>query len=310
MDAAGPVDAVHDLKITSSLRQSLNRLRFRAATTVFSAAGRIALFDPPESWHPIFLLGCGRSGTTITGTLLAEHPDVLYLNEPRHIWRASDPRTDIWHPNVRSRAAKLALDERDVDPTLARRCRRAFYVRQLVSRRANLIEKLPINNFRIGYLRRSFPNARYVHIVRHGLEVAYSMARLPNWFNGNEDFRWDSLVTMAQASGIDSRFLAACHHPIERGLIEWTLSVETALKDLSDLDQNYVFTMRYEDLISDPLASLQQLHSHLRLSPDPDSVARAGTRVMRVNPDASELKLPASVHERTTQLLTRLGYKV
>jgi hypothetical protein len=295
--------------MTSKLRRSLNRLRYRAATTVFSAAGRIALFDPPDSWHPIFLLGCGRSGTTITGTLLAEHPDVLYLNEPRHIWRASDPRTDIWHPNVRSRAAQMAMDESDFDPTLARRCRRAFYARQLVSRRATLIEKLPVNNFRIGYMRLSFPKARYVHIVRHGLEVAHSMARIPNWFDANEGFRWESLVTMAQASGIDSEFLAACHHPIERGLIEWTLSVETALEDLSGLDQNDVFTMRYEDLISNPLASLQQLHSHLRLSPDPNSVARAGMRVKRVHPDASDLKLPATVHERTTQLLTRLGYK-
>jgi hypothetical protein len=136
------------------------------------------------------------------------------------------------------------------------------------------------------------------------------MARISKWFDSNEGFRWESLVTMAQASGIDSQFLAACHDPIERGLIEWTLSVETALKDLSDLDQNDVFTMRYEDLISNPLASLQQLHSHLRLSPDPDSVTRAGTQVKRVHPEASELKLPARVHERTTQLLTRLGYKV
>jgi Sulfotransferase family len=296
--------------MTVNLRRSINQLRFRAATTVYSAVGRIAWFDPPDSWCPVFLVGCGRSGTTITGTLLAEHPDVLYLYEPRHIWRASDPRTDFWHPNARSRAARMALDEKDVDPTLARRCRRAFYARQLVSRRAILVEKLPVNNFRIGYLREIFPNARYVHIVRHGLEVAHSMARIPRWFTANDGFRWESLVTMARASGIDSGFLAACHHPVERGLIEWTLSVETALEDLSDLDQSSVFTMRYEDLIANPLASLQQLHSHLRLSPDPDSLTRAETRVRRVHPDASELKLPASVHERTTHLLTRLGYRV
>jgi hypothetical protein len=136
------------------------------------------------------------------------------------------------------------------------------------------------------------------------------MARIPNWFSTNDGFRWESLMTMARASGIDSAFLAACRDPIERGLIEWTLSVETALEDLSDLDQSSVFTMRYEDLIANPLASLEQLHSHLRLSPDPDSVARAGKRVSRVHPEASELKLPASVHDRTTQLLTRLGYAV
>jgi hypothetical protein len=30
--------------------------------------------------HPIFIIGCGRSGTTIFGTALSRHKDITYLN--------------------------------------------------------------------------------------------------------------------------------------------------------------------------------------------------------------------------------------
>ncbi|MBN1225030.1 MAG: sulfotransferase [Candidatus Aminicenantes bacterium] len=38
-----------------------------------------------------------------------------------------------------------------------------------------LIEKLPINNFRLNLILRIFPDARFIHIYRNGLEVARSM---------------------------------------------------------------------------------------------------------------------------------------
>lgn len=34
---------------------------------------------------PIILLGCARSGTTLLGSILEQHPDVAYWVEPRPI---------------------------------------------------------------------------------------------------------------------------------------------------------------------------------------------------------------------------------
>ena len=46
--------------------------------------------------HPVFILGCMKSGTTILGRTLSCHPQVTYLNEPREIWFSCYPKSDIW----------------------------------------------------------------------------------------------------------------------------------------------------------------------------------------------------------------------
>src|SRR6516164_2657563 len=35
---------------------------------------------------PIFIIGCGRSGTTLLGELFAKHPELSYRYEPYHRW--------------------------------------------------------------------------------------------------------------------------------------------------------------------------------------------------------------------------------
>src|SRR5207245_1808623 len=65
-----------------------------------------------------------------------------------------------------------------------------------------LIEKLPINNFRIGYLARLHPRAKFVHLVRDGLEVARSIARRADsgrWYLGA---KWQLLTQHASDRGL------------------------------------------------------------------------------------------------------------
>src|SRR5215472_13413392 len=47
-----------------------------------------------EGTAPVFIIGCGRSGTSILGELFAMHPQVEYLYEPNARWAAVHPVTD------------------------------------------------------------------------------------------------------------------------------------------------------------------------------------------------------------------------
>ena len=40
-----------------------------------------------------------------------------------------------------------------------------------------LLEKLPINSFRLRFLKESFPEARYIYLTRNGLEVSKSIEK-------------------------------------------------------------------------------------------------------------------------------------
>ena len=99
--------------------------------------------------RPVFVIGCGRSGTTVLGQILGRHPRLAYLNEPRDIW-LYEPRTDIWSASAHARRGRLRLSADDVQPAAAARIRRAFAAEVRLQRAERLVEKLPINAFRVG----------------------------------------------------------------------------------------------------------------------------------------------------------------
>ena len=52
-----------------------------------SGVGAIAITPSPKVAKTIaFITGCGRSGTTILGSILAKHPHVSYLNDRFDLW--------------------------------------------------------------------------------------------------------------------------------------------------------------------------------------------------------------------------------
>lgn len=205
-------------------------------------------------FQPVFIIGCGRSGTTIFGTALSHHKEVTYLNEPRHLWFSAYPETDIWTTEAEARKGRLALTKNDTNSEKSTKLRSLFREELLKGSSQVLIEKLPINNFRLDFIHAIFPNARFIHIYRNGLEVARSIEKeceKGHWF-GAGDYKWNKLTEYELDKRGNSNLSSLCETFFDKGLLEWRLSTEAAVDFLSQLPKEKYFELKYDSLIDHP----------------------------------------------------------
>jgi CelD/BcsL family acetyltransferase involved in cellulose biosynthesis len=144
-----------------------------------------------------------------------------------------------------------------------------------------LVEKSPVNALRIGYLEALVPDARYVHIVRDGVEVARSIEKLASvtlrmtfrpplneWW-GVGDAKWAALEREGRAADYYPDEVGQLTSDAQRGAYEWLVSVSEVESWRSRLASRLV-ELRYQDLTDDPAGTLRKLMESLGLA-YPDS---------------------------------------
>lgn len=250
---------------------------------LFAAANGYALLPVRGVSRPVFILGCGRSGTTIFGTALSKHASITYLNEPRHLWFAAYPETDIWTARAAERQGRLALTAEDANQQKNDKLRRLFRFETILTNRPLLVEKLPINSFRLSFIHEIFPDARFIHIHRNAVEVARSIASQCEsglWF-ASHAYKWNELVRYAQARGETSTLPALCSNYFQMGLLEWRLSTEAIVKFLCGLRDDCYFEISYEQFIQAPVSVLEQIFAFLQIAHDADAVEFVRQEIIR-----------------------------
>lgn len=232
---------------------------------------------------PIIILGNTRSGTTVIQRVLAAHPDLTAWYEPRNLWQVADPG----RPHDE-------FDESDATDRAKRYIRRSFlrYQRQHDSRR--IIEKTPVNIFRIPYVRAIFPDATYLYVVRS-----------PFSFISSVELKWQRTVsTRGLLWRLRSTPITQLHHyvakylrqhfdkkvlrrkylsiwgPRYRGIAEdlarhdmltviarqWSIGSRKAEEDLAAFGDGEVLRLRYEDFVTDPVAHMERICRHVGVS--------------------------------------------
>ncbi len=153
--------------------------------------------------RPIFLLGCPRSGTTLLQLMLHSHPRIALPPESRFLLETYRRRLDfgdLRHPHNRAALARsivdrpqskfgdLGLDRERVlveitngPPTLGSAL--AIVLRAFADRfgKPRWGDKRPAYYQDVSALRRLFPRAQFVHIVRDGRDCVASLKRMPWW---------------------------------------------------------------------------------------------------------------------------------
>jgi hypothetical protein len=237
--------------------------------------------------RPIFIVGCGRSGTTIFGRCLGQHEDVGYLNEPRLLWKVAFPRSDISSRFAPRVGGSLVLGENDWNPAGARLLRFLFASELRRRRRTRLCEKTPGNEFRLGLISRVFPDAKYLWIVRDRRRVAQSIQKLADralhdfgWY-GFRDYKWHQLEKLVRELTPPSEMPRHSRSNLERGLIEWRMSIRYAEDFFRCHPQLPMLQIRYEHLTADPAGTMCTVSEFAELPHSPQLLRWAARHVNR-----------------------------
>jgi LPS sulfotransferase NodH len=267
----GVLDPIKPLARTLKLRALKRRAQRLARVPVEAERG-----EPEGLPPPAFIFACGRSGTTILGKLLAMHGEVAYLREPYHCWATIEPALDVTNLHARV-PPRLWWDGSEVTDAMRTRFARLILGERERSGRRVLIEKTPHNVYRIGLLEAlTGGRARYVHIVRDGVDVARSIQRLAanqpyrmawrpdyNQWWGSDELKWLRLAAEGPGRGhfTEGEVASLAEHQ-QRGAYEWLTSLEEADRWRATLGER-LLEITYRELTAEPRQTLERLASHV-----------------------------------------------
>jgi len=312
---AGPLSKVH--KLLDAQVRAKNLLELRRA-----AKGMVWTLTRPSMPDPVFVVGCSRSGTTITfETLQASGAYLSFGFEIPQLWNGlCGPHTNAWQSE-----AATADDARPKHRDAALR----FFYQRLGA--GQVLDKTCINTLRILYLHRLFPHAKFVFIHRDGRDNVSSM--MDGWRHGRTDggfglekFFGPSPEPVAINGGEFREwhfFLPPGWREYNRASLEevcafqWTSANRLALEAKAGIPPALWIELRYEDLFERPVEMFRGLFERLELpfteamrahcaNLQPTSIVRGAPKKEKWkehNREAIERILPA-----IAPMMQRLGY--
>ena len=141
--------------------------------------------------------------------------------------------------------------------------RRAFAGLRRWSGGRVLVSKRIANNQRIPFLATAFLAARFVHLIRDGRAVAYSLTRVDWWEDGVVWWYGDTPRRWREGGG-DPWELAATH---------WVRELTSIGEGLGAVAPERQLELRYEELVGEPVAVLRRVAGFAGLADDPGWVA-------------------------------------
>ena len=256
--------------------------------------------------RPVIILSAPRSGSTLLFETLARAPGLYTIgNESHRIiegWAGLGPANRGYASNrlVASDADEAVV--RDVRAYFAGGLRDREGLPPSAAAPVRFLEKTPKNILRVPFLRKVFPDARFVVLFRDPRAVLSSMMDawrsglfvtyrdLPGW----QGLPW-SLLLVEDWEEVNGR-------PLEEVVAhQWARGLSTLMDDLEQVPDPQWIPMRYEDLVNDPQPQVERLCAALDLDwdlvvrqlplsratmtpPNPDKWRRNADAVMRVLP--------------------------
>ena len=190
------------------------------------------------------------------------------------------------------------------DPLAVARLRRSFMTMRRCAGGATIMTKRTANNRRVAWLDAAFPRARYIHLVRDGRAVAYSLLRV-NWWDDHTLFWAGTTPRQLTAAGAD---------PLQLASRNWVEEMSALENGIAALDARQVMLMRYEDLLVDPIGQVRAALDFIGVAMDSDVAFRPLLEGLNLSPRVESWTTRWTSRERDLvegvqgSMLSRWGY--
>ncbi len=205
----------------------------------------------PNLKQPVFIIGSPRSVTTFLGKCIQQLPEVSYHFEP-----------------VLTKASVRYIHTKQWSGKNAAKFYRSVYgwlMRQCGDSDLRFVEKTPRNSFIIPFLAQTFPDAKFIHIIRDGRDVAMSLSKCP-WYRkdrngcGAKDpggYPFGSMARFWVESDRTKEFETT--NDLHRCIWIWRRYVDSAFIGAKSLPRSQYYQLTYEDLVRDPTLASQKI---------------------------------------------------
>ena len=237
--------------------------------------------------QPIFVVGAGRSGSSLFHQMFTEHPQVAWMSAlcDRHPDRLATHRAlmraidlpvigtvlkrrwesaecyGFWDHFFRG-FSQPCRDLRAEDATPRTKERLQHAVAGLVTpQRSRLLVKVT-GWPRVAFLHAVFPDARFIHVYRDGRAVANSLLQVDFWrgWQGPEQWRWGPLddELRREWETHDRSFVALAG-------IQWKILMRAAEEAKRAVPPGNFIDVRYEEFAKHPVETFREITGFCKL---------------------------------------------
>lgn len=269
---------------------------------------------------PIFIVGTGRSGTTMMGVLLSLHPDIGFLNEPKALWHCIYPYEDVIGSYSRGNA-RFRLTKDDVTGKVKKTAHRLFGVYLAITGAGRVVDKYPEIIFRIPFVREIFFDAKFVFLVRNGWDTCSSIkiwskrkgvkakGEIHDWW-GADNRKWKIMVSeLVENDPYFSKCISSVKRLTshsDRAVVEWIVTMREGLNQMQQNSQ-CIYMIRYEDLVQHPESELIKLLEFCKLGRDAKLDQYTKKQIYRRKPH-QHFKIHPEIEPLFQETMTELGY--
>ena len=333
-------------------------------------AGRLASLRVDR---PVYICGLPRAGTTITLQMLSEHPDVVthkyadfLMPYMPYVWNKVFPRIPVdamrkpvprihrdrievtrdsaemgeeilWEhffPHIHAEANYSVLDGSTSNPAFERFYDEHLRKLALVRGRSRYVSKAIMCVVRMQYLRKLFPDARFLLYIRNPVDHVASLIKQDRiWaelehsdprqieiieLTGHHEFGPHQV--MANVGNPEElreiRRLFDSGHVAESRARYWAYVYGFVAKQLQDDPElaKSVCVVRYEDLCTDSLTTIDRIVAHTELQPETFAATREAYNEKLSFPDYYKPKFDAeqlsAITSATSEVASEFGYDV